>query len=129
MPTALPFGSRRRRSNATFNSECTYEAVYADGKLTCTLVSANYYDKKGGFKHFTHTTDKNGVTQERSQPIYNKSDATEAMIGDSVDILRHVEKWDGVETAQVRMGTHALSYTEKKDITYWYIRQPSALSL
>ncbi len=41
------------------------------------------------------------------------------MIGDSVDILRHVEKWDGVEAAQVRMGTHAFSYTEKKDITYW----------
>ena len=126
--TQSPYGADRftiwispEADNATFNSECTYEAVYADGKLTCTLVSANYYDKKGGFKHFTHTTDKNGVTQESSQPIYNKSDANEAMIGDSVDILRHVEKWDGVEAAQVRMGTHAFSYTEKKDITYWYI--------
>ena len=32
-----------------------------------------------------------------------------------------MEKWDGVGAAQVRMGTHAFSYTEKKDITYWYI--------
>ena len=74
--TQSPYGADRftiwispEADNATFNSECTYEAVYADGKLTCTLVSANYYDKKGGFKHFTHTTDKNGVTQESSQPI------------------------------------------------------------
>ena len=51
------------------------------------------------------------------------------MIGDSVDILRHVEKWDGVEAAQVRMGTHAFSYTEKKDITYWYIDSQVRFSL
>ena len=53
--TQSPYGADRftiwispEADNATFNSECTYEAVYADGKLTCTLVSANYYDKKGG---------------------------------------------------------------------------------
>lgn len=123
-----PYGADRfsiwitpEADNATFNSECTYDVVYADNKLTCTMVSANYYDKAGGFKHYTHTTDKNGVTQESSEPIYSKADSNETLIGDSVDILRLIEKWDGVEASQIRMGTHAFSYTEKSGSTYWYI--------
>ena len=97
---------------STHSNDLTVTYTDADGKRTG--VSILCADDKGSYR-------VTFVTQESSQPIYNKSDANEAMIGDSVDILRHVEKWDGVEATQVRMGTHAFSYTEKKDITYWYI--------
>lgn len=111
-----------RDDNATFKSEVYYDVEYKDYVTTCTLTSAKYYDKDGTFKRFSHTTDEDGVTSESDEPLYTEAD-TEIIIGDSVDIIRHIEQQKIDVKCQILMGEHAFSYAknDKEEETDWYI--------
>lgn len=108
--------------NATFKSEVYYNVEYKDSVTTCTLTSAKYYDKDGTFKRFSHTTDEDGVTSESDEPLYTEAD-TEIIIGDSVDIIRHIEQQKIDVKCQLLMGKHSFSYAknDKDEETDWYI--------
>lgn len=110
-----------KADNATFKSEVYYTVEYKDGVTTCTLSSAKYYDKDGAFKRYSHKTDKNGVTEESNEPLYTKTETDEVLIGDSVDLVRHIQRLDGVTACEISMGDHVFSYAEKEDSTAWYI--------
>lgn len=111
-----------RDDNATFKSEVYYDVEYKDSVTTCTLTSAKYYDKDGTFKRFSHTTDEDGVTSESDEPLYTEAD-TEIIIGDSVDIIRHIEQQKIDVKCQLLMGEHSFSYAknDKDEETDWYI--------
>lgn len=111
-----------RDDNATFKSEVYYDVEYKNSVTTCTLTSAKYYDKDGTFKRFSHTTDEDGVTSESDEPLYTEAD-TEIIIGDSVDIIRHIQQQKIDVKCQMLMGKHSFSYAknDKDEETDWYI--------
>ncbi len=109
-----------RDDNATFKSEVYYDVEYKDSVTTCTLTSAKYYDKDGTFKRFSHTTDEDGVTSESDEPLYTEAD-TEIIIGDSVDIIRHIEEQKIDVKCQILIGNHSFSYAKDGEETDWYI--------
>lgn len=125
---ASPYGANQftvwikpRSENTTFKSEAYYDVEYKDGITTCTLTSAKYYDKDGTFKHFSHTTNDAGVTEESNEPLYNMAENTESIIGDSVDIIRHMQQLDSIKDCEILMGPHAFSYAKNEEGTDWYI--------
>lgn len=112
-------------NNATFKSEVYYDVEYKNSVTTCTLTSAKYYDKDGTFKRFSHTTDEDGVTSESDEPLYTEAD-TEIIIGDSVDIIRHIEQKKIDVKCQLLLGKHSFSYAKngeegEEEETDWYI--------